>query len=98
MFKTVGETSSFSEDPGGYGSDERSRAGSPTHEDHHNNHHHQTTDDEYNYNPFAQSSPPDSDHEQSEPMTWKKMFWHASRIDKVQELVPEQVRSVILYL
>ena len=62
---------------------------------HRDNHHHSNNfEDDEQYNPFNQPSPPqlDSDDNTEQPMSWKKMHWHATRIDKVQDLVPEQVR------
>lgn len=35
-------------------------------------------------------------NQDDEPPRPVKMFWHAHHIDKVQELVPEEVRSVLL--
>lgn len=96
MFKSVGEASPFSEDRDDYGYEEETHRNSALsgNNDRHNNHHHHEGVDDDQYNPFNQPSPPqfDSDDNTEQPMSWKKMHWHASRIDKVQDLVPEQVR------
>lgn len=36
----------------------------------------------------------DSNHDEEETPRPVKMFWHAHHIDKVQELVPEEIRCV----
>ena len=106
MFKSVGEASMFSDERDGYDYDEeiddisilngkQHKHNNQKGHNHRDNHHHSNNfEDDEQYNPFNQPSPPqlDSDDNTEQPMSWKKMHWHATRIDKVQDLVPEQVR------
>ena len=91
MFKTVGESSEFGEpmsdeDKEGYLPDSFGVAfdGAGIENDPHG----------------SMDSPhllSDNSEGSDSPRTMKKMFWHAACIDKVQELVPEQVRCVLVY-
>ena len=80
MFKTVGETSELEYDENGeFMNHGYDPSGMDDNSASNGNHH-----------DYASASSESSDS----PKTMKKMFWHASRIDKVQELVPEQIRYV----
>lgn len=100
MFRTVGDDGEFGDDGGtSYGSEEDdSRSGFA-----------RTPDDltvrgpgtsSNSFSSFDNNSNYghglDTSEGSDSPTLVRKMFWHPSRIDKVQELVPEEVRSVLM--